>query len=95
MSTDRFDRNFKEGNIVRHFKGGFYRIVGTAVHSETGEILIVYSQLYVPYNLFARPREIFRSKVDLNKHPNADQPYRFMKVMFPNNSECWSYVRTL
>ncbi len=95
MSADHFDRSFKEGDIVRHFKGNFYRIVGTAIHSETGEILIVYSQLYAPYSLFARPRELFKSEVNLDEYPNADQPYCFMKVQFPNNGTRWAYVRTL
>lgn len=50
--------------IYRHFKGGLYRSIGIAKHSETLEDMVVYqslkdNQIWVrPYNMFfdeARP----------------------------------------
>jgi len=32
--------------IYRHFKGNFYEVLGTAIHSETLEKFIVYKTLY-------------------------------------------------
>ncbi len=39
----------------RHFKGGEYQVQGVARHSETGELLVVYSPLYGEGGLWVRP----------------------------------------
>ena len=67
----------RNGDIVRHFKGNYYRIEGIAKHSETEELMVVYRQLYAPYKLWVRPLEMFNSLVDKNKYPDVKQTYRF------------------
>lgn len=94
METKMYDRNFVGGDVVRHFKGNFYWYVGTAIHTETGEEIAVYSTLFPPYQTYVRPMDMFLSEVDHDKYPNADQPYRMMKVTYPSPSEGyrWQYI---
>ena len=47
----------------RHYKGGEYRVVGTARHSETGELLVVYRCLYDNDSLWVRPLAMFMETV--------------------------------
>ena len=74
---NRRDRRFHVGTIVRHFKGGLYRIEDFSRHTETGEMMVIYRQGCPPYQSFARPEPIFCSPVDKDKYPNATQEYRF------------------
>ncbi|MBP6723253.1 MAG: DUF1653 domain-containing protein [Halioglobus sp.] len=60
----------------RHFKGGEYQVQGVARHSETGELLVVYTPLYGEGGLWVRPLEMFQ---DLVLHEGREQP-RFAYV---------------
>ena len=48
----------------QHFKGGLYQVYGTATHSETAEILVVYRPLYGEGALWLRPLAMFTEKVE-------------------------------
>lgn len=63
--------------IYRHFKGNLYRIVTVAIHSETGERMVVYQALYGDYTVYVRELSMFMGKVDRNRCPDADQEERF------------------
>jgi len=47
----------------RHYKGGEYQVIGTARHSETDELLVVYRCLYDNDSLWVRPLRMFEETV--------------------------------
>lgn len=59
--------------------GGFYKIVAIGTNTETEEKMVAYQNLK-DQRVWIRPYDMFISKVDREKYPNAYQPYRFIKV---------------
>ncbi|MBP8925751.1 MAG: DUF1653 domain-containing protein [Pseudomonadales bacterium] len=55
-----------EPGIYRHYKGKFYEVLGTAVHSESGEQLVVYRACYGKRGLWVRPLAMFVESVEVN-----------------------------
>lgn len=43
------------GQLYRHFKGDFYRVLFVAVHSETAELLVIYCKPEDTTKVWARP----------------------------------------
>lgn len=50
--------------IYRHYKGNLYEVMGTALHSESEEQVVVYRALYGDYGLWVRPLEMFMETIN-------------------------------
>ena len=89
------NRGIQIGAIVQHSKREtltaeekatnryLYQIKEIAQHTETGEKLVIYQALYPPFATYARPADMFFSKVNKEKYPDIKQEYRLEKVEFP------------
>lgn len=69
------DRQLIVGGFYRHFKGAEYQVLNVARHSETREVHVVYQDMHG--GVWVRPYDMFMSKVDEEKYPDAKQKYRF------------------
>lgn len=69
----------RPGSLYRHFKGNYYRIIGTGTHTETEELLVIYKKEGDAL-IWIRPLGNFLSKVDRSKYPDVEQEYRFVKI---------------
>ena len=49
--------------LYRHFKGGMYRVLFVARHSETEEPMVVYQALYGEYGYWVRPASMWNETV--------------------------------
>ena len=78
------------GSIFRHFKGNFYRVLDFAKHTETGETMVVYRSIKDPDKIWVRPADMFFSKVDKTKYPEATQEMRFQLIVKGDGDEIQS-----
>ena len=70
------EREVKEGQIYKHFKGHIVKIICIAKNTETMEDEVIYEH-QVTKEMWARPLTMFNSKVDKQKYPDVNQEYRF------------------
>lgn len=77
--TFSYDRDFRPGDIVKHFKGDLYKIIAFGTNTETEEKMVVYQGLK-DQKIWIRGYDMFTSQVDWLKYINFLQPYRFIKV---------------
>lgn len=60
-----------KAGLYRHFKGGLYRVLYTARHSETLEDMVVYQALYGEMGIWVRPAAMWAEVVE---HDGKHQP---------------------
>lgn len=51
--------------LYRHYKGQNYVVLGTARHSETEEIMVLYRMDYGNKNHWVRPLSMFEEMIDI------------------------------
>lgn len=73
------ERRIKPGQIYKHFKGTYHKIICIAKDSETLEEKVVYTHEDTK-DIWVRSKKEFLSPVDKNKYPNIKQKYRFKLV---------------
>ena len=78
-------REIKIGSIYRHFKGNLYKVIDIVYDSEKTndeeyKKVVIYQALYGDKLKWARPYDMFASKVDKEKYPEVKQEYRFEEV---------------
>ena len=62
--------------LWRHFKGNLYRVHSVALHSETGEEMVVYQALYGQKGLWVRPAAMWEERVEREDYSGP----RFVRV---------------
>ena len=70
-------RKVKVNSIYKHFKGDYMYVIDIATHTETNEELVIYRH---KDKTWARPIDMFLSKVDKKKYPDVKQEYRFEEI---------------
>ncbi|EAQ97489.2 DUF1653 domain-containing protein [Congregibacter litoralis] len=55
--------------LYRHYKGGEYDVLGSVLHSETEERLVLYRPRYGERELWVRPVAMFREDVMVDGEP--------------------------
>lgn len=73
-------RNEFVGFKFRHFKGNIYLVTDIAVHTETGEPMVIYKDENDSLKVWCRPLEMFTSEVDHDKYTDVKQKKRFEKI---------------
>lgn len=73
-----------KGGVYKHFKGHIIKVLEIAKHTEMGEMLVIYEH-YGTDVIWARPYDMFISKVDKEKYPEINQEYRFQLIEKPND----------
>ena len=52
--------------IYRHFKENMYEVLGTALHSETVEEMVIYKALYGEGKTWVRPSSMWNEEVEFD-----------------------------
>lgn len=77
--TDQTINYPKVGRCYKHYKGGTYRVLFIANHTETAEILVICKSLeYGTY--YARPLSVWFENVNPSKGEYAKVIYRFILI---------------
>ena len=52
--------------FYRHYKGNRYEVIGTAIHSETLEPMVIYRALYGTFETWVRPLSMWNELVSVD-----------------------------
>lgn len=90
VKAGRVNYDISHGTIVLHFKhetdtidnifNYLYIVDDIVQHTETNEMMVVYTALYGNHDSFVRPLEMFLSEVDHEKYPDIKQKRRLLPL---------------
>ena len=90
VKAERTNSDISHGTIVLHFKhetdttgnmiNYLYIVDDIVQHTETNEMMVVYTALYGNHKSFVRPLEMFLSEVDHEKYPDIKQKRRLLPL---------------
>lgn len=63
MTFEEVKEKIVIGGVYKHFKGGFYKVLNLATHSETKEPMVVYQALYGDRAIWVRPATMWLEEV--------------------------------
>ncbi len=72
-------RTIKINGVYKHFKGHVYKVVCIGKDADNLEEKVVYQNV-LNNEIWIRDKEEFLSLVDIKKHPDVKQKYRFELV---------------
>lgn len=81
------NREWKTGDVVKHFKGNKYIIIGIGVEATNDDEQkqkVIYKRLDGTGNVWIRDLDEFNSEVDHEKYPEVTQKYRFELIETPS-----------
>jgi len=76
-SKQTLDRRKVKPGKYKHYKGNEYQVVGTAFHSETLELMVLYRPLYGEGALWVRPYDMFIESI--NVHGNSCLRFQYIE----------------
>lgn len=60
------DKPLIRAGTYQHYKGGMYKVIGIASHSETLEKMVVYRKIHEEHGLWVRPLTMFKEQVEVD-----------------------------
>ena len=66
--------------LWKHFKGNLYRVMYVALHSETGEEMVVYQALYGQRGMWVRPASMWLEHVERDGYAGPRFTYQEEKT---------------
>jgi hypothetical protein len=79
MTENKENTSLKLG-IYRHYKGMLHQVIGLARHTENGELLVVYQNLFEDFGLRVRPYEMFIENVTIANKTTSR--FTFVKELY-------------
>ncbi len=69
-------QDYPPSGVYKHYKGGFYEVIGIGKHSETHEVMVIYKDVHSEKKIWVRPMEMWFDEVLVG----GVSVFRFVKI---------------